>query len=103
MRRIRGLGRRTWDTDVGSIRVRKSPRFLLLVLSLAGTLASCAAIGKLNLLSTADEVAIGRQAAKEVEKQVQLYRDAAAEAYVLTVDGLCLLERQGDAKMLFEG
>ena len=36
---------------------------------------SCAAVSQLNLLTTQQEVEIGRQAAREVEREVKIYRD----------------------------
>ena len=52
------------------------------VAMLSGMLVSCAAVNQLNLLSTADEVAIGRQAAAEVEKEVAILDDPVVLAYV---------------------
>ena len=43
---------------------------------------SCAAVSQLNLLTTQQEVEIGRQAAREVEREVNIYRDPV-------VFGLC--------------
>ncbi len=54
---------------------------VLMVLAL-GTVVSCAAVGKLNLLTTEDEVSIGRQAAREIEQQVRLYDDPVVAAYI---------------------
>jgi len=39
-------------------------------------------VNKLNLLSTDQEVALGRQAATEIEQEIKLYGDPAADAYV---------------------
>ena len=49
---------------------------------MCGVLVSCAAVNQLNLLSTADEVAIGRQAAAEVESGIPIYDDPVVLAYV---------------------
>ena len=43
---------------------------------------SCAAVSQLNLLTTQQEVEIGRQAAREVEREVKIYRDPVVSAYV---------------------
>jgi predicted Zn-dependent protease len=55
--------------------------FLILAAFLAAA-TGCATIGQLNLLTTEQEVEIGRQAAGEVEQEVQLYDDPEVEAYV---------------------
>ena len=43
---------------------------------------SCAAVGQLNLLSTQDEVEIGRQAAREVEQSMPMYKNPVVVAYI---------------------
>ncbi|MDP6037303.1 MAG: M48 family metalloprotease, partial [Candidatus Latescibacteria bacterium] len=43
---------------------------------------SCAAVNQLNLLTPQDEVAIGKQAAKEVEQSLPMYDDAVVVAYI---------------------
>ena len=43
---------------------------------------SCAVINKLNLLTPEQEVELGRQASREVERSVRLYRDPVVRAYV---------------------
>ena len=43
---------------------------------------SCAAINRLNLLTPEQEVELGRQASREVERSVRLYRDPVVRAYV---------------------
>ena len=43
---------------------------------------SCAVVSQLNLLTTQQEVEIGRQAAREVEREVKIYRDPVETAYV---------------------
>ncbi len=60
---------------------RTTARWMAMIL-LCGALVSCAAVNQLNLLSTADEVAIGHQAAEEVEKEVAIYDDPVVLAYV---------------------
>jgi predicted Zn-dependent protease len=55
-------------------------RAVYLVFALIGL--SCAAVSQLNLLTTHQEVEIGRQAAREVEREVKIYRDPVVSAYV---------------------
>ena len=43
---------------------------------------SCAAINKLNILSHKEEVELGREAAREVERSVRIYRDPLVHAYI---------------------
>ena len=43
---------------------------------------SCAVINQLNLLTLEQEVELGRQASREVERSVRLYRDPLVRAYV---------------------
>jgi len=43
---------------------------------------ACATVSRLNLLSTQQEVAIGRQAAEDVEQQMAMLDDPAVTAYV---------------------
>lgn len=45
-------------------------------------LSSCATINRFNLLSTKDEVSIGRKAAQEVEKELRIYGDPVVAAYI---------------------
>ena len=53
----------------------------MLVIGLSFTV-SCAAVNQLNLLTPQDEVGIGRQAAKEVEKEMPMLKDEVVVAYV---------------------
>ncbi len=43
---------------------------------------SCTALGQLNLLSTQQEVEIGEQAAREIERSLPIYRDPIVQGYV---------------------
>ena len=43
---------------------------------------SCAVINQLNLLTPEQEVELGRQAAREVERSVRMYRDPLVRAYI---------------------
>ena len=43
---------------------------------------SCAAVNQLNLLTPQDEVAIGKQAAKEIETSVEMYAEPIVGAYI---------------------
>ncbi len=43
---------------------------------------SCAAVNQLNLLTPQDEVGIGMQAAKEVEKEMPMLQDATVVSYI---------------------
>lgn len=43
---------------------------------------SCAAVNQLNLLTAQDEVGIGQQAAKEIEKEMPMYKDEVVVAYI---------------------
>jgi predicted Zn-dependent protease len=54
----------------------------MLSLAFVSVCLSCAAVSQLNLLTTDQEVEIGRQAAQEVEREVSLYRDPVVTAYV---------------------
>ena len=54
----------------------------LLIFLLTGSMLSCAAVNQLNLLSSEQEVEIGRQAAREVEQEVPRYDDPAVAAYI---------------------
>lgn len=49
---------------------------------LVGSMASCATIGRINVLSTEQEVEIGREAAREIERDLKLYNDPAVTAYI---------------------
>ncbi len=55
---------------------------LLVTVCLVGSIASCAAVGRFNILSTEQEVEIGRQAARDVERNLKLYNDPAVAAYI---------------------
>lgn len=55
---------------------------LLMAACLFGSMASCATIGRFNILSTEQEVEIGREAAREVERELELYEDPAVTAYI---------------------
>lgn len=54
----------------------------LFTVCLTGSMASCAAVGKFNILSTEQEVEIGRQAAQEIERELRLYNDPVVSAYI---------------------
>jgi predicted Zn-dependent protease len=43
---------------------------------------SCATLSQINLLSTADEIEIGRQAADDVEKSLPMLQDSVVVAYI---------------------
>ncbi len=43
---------------------------------------SCSALGRLNFLSTQQEVEIGRQAAYEIERSLPIYRDRIVQGYI---------------------
>lgn len=49
---------------------------------LVGSIASCATIGRINILTTEEEVRIGREAAREIERDLRLYNDPAVTAYI---------------------
>ena len=55
---------------------------LLIAFCLVGSIASCAAIGRFNILSTEQEVEIGREAAREIERDLRLYSDPVVAAYI---------------------
>lgn len=59
---------------------KKTKRSLLLIVMTVTI--SCAAVNQLNLLTPQDEVEIGRQASKEVEKEMPMYPDATVVAYI---------------------
>ena len=52
------------------------------IVLIGSAMLSCAAVNQLNLLSTDQEVAIGRQAAAEIEQEIRLYKDPEITAYV---------------------
>ena len=54
----------------------------LMAACLVGSMASCATIGRFNILSTEQEVEIGREAAREIERDLKLYNDPVVTAYV---------------------
>lgn len=54
----------------------------LMAVCLVGWMASCATIGRINILSTEQEVEIGREAAREIERDLRLYNDPAVTAYI---------------------
>jgi predicted Zn-dependent protease len=53
----------------------------VIVIGLSFTV-SCAAVNQLNLLTPKDEVEIGRQASKEIEKEMPMLKDATVVAYI---------------------
>jgi predicted Zn-dependent protease len=57
-------------------------RLILLLTAGLCTLTGCATIGQINLLTTEQEVEIGRQAAGEIEGQLKPYPDPEVQAYV---------------------
>ena len=57
--------------------MKRIPLILIVALTM-----SCAVINKLNLLTPEQEVELGRQAAREVERSVRLYRDPLVRAYI---------------------
>ena len=61
----------------------RSPKVVrcVVVLFVCGGL-SCAAVNQLNLLTTQDEIEIGRQAAREVERELPMYQDPVVAAYI---------------------
>jgi predicted Zn-dependent protease len=52
------------------------------VMTVATLQISCATISQINFLSTADEIQIGRQAARDVERSLPMYKDPEVVAYV---------------------
>lgn len=52
------------------------------LLVVAATQLSCATLSQINLLSTADEVAIGRKAAQDIEQNLPMLKDAEVVDYV---------------------
>ena len=54
----------------------------LVFLALVVSQISCAAVSQLNLLSSDQEVAVGKQAAGEVERELHLYTDPVVVAYI---------------------
>lgn len=60
---------------------KKIKESLALIIALT-LFASCAAVSRLNLLTPKDEVAIGAQAAREVERSLKMYRDPIVLAYI---------------------
>ena len=66
----------------------KYPRALCrLIAACTLFITGCATIGQLNLLTTDQEVEIGGQAAREVEREVRLYDDPEVEAYIDSLVG----------------
>ncbi|MXZ11336.1 MAG: M48 family metalloprotease [Gemmatimonadetes bacterium] len=57
--------------------MKKIPLILIIALTM-----SCAVINKLNFLTPEQEVELGRQASREVERSVRLYRDPLVRAYI---------------------
>ena len=57
-------------------------RSLIPMLLAAATSFSCAAFSQLNLLSTQQEIEIGRQAAAEIDRELKLFKDPAVVSYV---------------------
>ncbi len=49
---------------------------------LLGSVVSCAAVSQFNILSTEQEVEMGREAALQVERELRLYNDPAVAAYI---------------------
>ena len=54
----------------------------LITVCLVGSMASCATIGRFNILTTEEEVQIGREAAREIERDLTLYNDPVVTAYI---------------------
>ena len=54
----------------------------LITVCLVGSVASCATIGRFNILSTEQEGEIGREAAREIERELKLYNDPVVTAYI---------------------
>lgn len=52
--------------------------FCFLVLIIAG----CSAFSQINILTDADEVALGRRCAEQVEREIPMYADPMVEAYI---------------------
>ncbi len=57
--------------------MKKIPLIFFVALTL-----SCAAINRLNLLTPEQEVELGRQASREVERSMRLYRDPMVRTYI---------------------
>ena len=55
---------------------------VLLMLLLTVPMVSCAALSQLSLLSTEQEVEIGRQAAQEIEAEIPMYDDPIVVGYI---------------------
>ncbi len=54
----------------------------LMAACLVGLMAYCAAIGRFNILTTEEEVQIGREAEREIERDLTLYNDPVVTAYI---------------------
>lgn len=54
----------------------------LITVCLVGSMASCATIGRFNILTTEEEVKIGRETAREIERDLTLYSDPVVTAYI---------------------
>jgi len=64
---------------------------------------SCATVSQLNLLSTVQEVEIGRQAANEIEREISIYRDPVVSAYVDSLgQALAKYSRRPNLKYTFK-
>ena len=64
---------------------------------------SCATVSQLNLLTTDQEVEIGRQAANEIEREISIYRDPVVSAYVDSLgQALVGYSRRPDLKYTFK-
>ncbi|MBI4531044.1 MAG: M48 family metalloprotease [Candidatus Latescibacteria bacterium] len=57
-------------------------RYLLWLVLSASLLTSCAAVRRINLISTPEELKLGAQFSREIEQQITLYNDPVVLAYI---------------------
>ena len=77
--------------------------FTMWIVLCTGMAVSCGTVSQLNILSTQEEVQIGQQAAKEVEKEVKLYNDPIVEAYIDSLGQVLVKHsRRSDLKYHFK-
>ena len=62
--------------------IRFKTKNILACMIILPLFASCAAINRLNILSHEQEIELGREAAREVERSLQMYRDPLVRAYI---------------------
>ncbi len=62
--------------------IRFKTKNILVCMIILPLFASCAAINKLNIFSHQEEVELGRQASREVDRSLRIYRDRLVNAYI---------------------